>query len=445
MIAVANAPVSYGAFEITVGIDPNVPDPRDAPAVGGRRRICRHRPRPGRLPRHGRAARLAPVRARARDRRRLLRAPVQRTGGARRRAARARRAARRARRRSAPTRSHPSRRWPTPAHPRARVTRAGPLWIASVGLDDAGWKAFADGLARAAERCRERGYEPTFHHHTATYVEAQWEIERMLELSDVGLCLDTGHLLLGRGDPLVALREWRDRINQLHLKDARLATLEQIVSEAAPVQEIWRTSCVLRTGRGRHRHPRRARRDRRERLRGLARGRAGHPARPRQPRAAGDRPAAQPRVPARAGDLVGLDGRVRIALVGAGRMGSVHLDALRRSEVIEPAGVVEPVAAVRQALAADGLEVYESVDRLLDGGGIEGVLIAVPSDQHRDIVRAFAAARIPMLCEKPLGIAPRRRRRCGPHCRRRRGATAGRLLAAVRPRAARAAPADSRR
>jgi inosose dehydratase len=26
-IVLANAPVSYGAFEITVGIDPNVPDP----------------------------------------------------------------------------------------------------------------------------------------------------------------------------------------------------------------------------------------------------------------------------------------------------------------------------------------------------------------------------------------------------------------------------------
>ncbi len=26
-VAVANAPVSYGAFEITVGVDPNVPEP----------------------------------------------------------------------------------------------------------------------------------------------------------------------------------------------------------------------------------------------------------------------------------------------------------------------------------------------------------------------------------------------------------------------------------
>lgn len=120
----------------------------------------------------------------------------------------------------------------------------------SVGLDDAAWKRFADGLARAVERCRERGYEPTFHHHTATYVEARWEIERLLELSDVGLCLDTGHLLLGRGDPVQAIRDWAGRINQVHLKDARSSKLEEIVAEAAPVQEIWRRKAFCALGDG---------------------------------------------------------------------------------------------------------------------------------------------------------------------------------------------------
>jgi inosose dehydratase len=120
----------------------------------------------------------------------------------------------------------------------------------SVGLDDAGWQRFADGLARAVEQCRRRGYEPTFHHHTATYVEAQWEIERLLELSDVGLCLDTGHLLLGRGEPLAAIRAWAGRINQVHLKDASRAKLEEIVSEGAPVQEIWRRKAFRALGDG---------------------------------------------------------------------------------------------------------------------------------------------------------------------------------------------------
>ena len=47
------------------------------------------------------------------------------------------------------------------------------------------------GLARVIARCRDRGYEPTFHPETGTHVEAPWEIERVLEVSDVGLCLET--------------------------------------------------------------------------------------------------------------------------------------------------------------------------------------------------------------------------------------------------------------
>src|SRR5439155_830768 len=76
--------------------------------------------------------------------------------------------------------------------------------------------------------CRERGYVPTFHHGTGTHVEAPWEIERVLEDTSIGLCLDTGHLLLGGGDPVRAIREWRGRINHFHLKDARLQVVEGI-------------------------------------------------------------------------------------------------------------------------------------------------------------------------------------------------------------------------
>jgi inosose dehydratase len=119
-----------------------------------------------------------------------------------------------------------------------------------VGLNEAGWRNFSSGLARVIERCRERGYEPTFHHHTATYIEAYWEIERLLELSDVGLCLDTGHLLLGRGDPVAAIHDWGERINHVHLKDARQQILDQIVADGAPVMEIWRRRAFCPLGEG---------------------------------------------------------------------------------------------------------------------------------------------------------------------------------------------------
>jgi len=248
-MAVANAPVSYGAFEITVGVDPNVPDPLtlldwvqqagyegiDLGPVGylGDAQTLATRLGDHELSLAGgylelpfsEPAKLEPALAELEalldifdsvSDSALRPKPTLADAGS-------------------PTRS----RYPG----RAALD-------ASVGLDDAAWKRFAEGLARAVERCRERGYDPTFHHHTATYIEAEWEIERLLEVSDVGLCLDTGHLLLGRGEPIAAIRDWGGRINQVHLKDARLDRLEEIVAEAAPVEEIWRRQAFCALGDG---------------------------------------------------------------------------------------------------------------------------------------------------------------------------------------------------
>lgn len=100
-----------------------------------------------------------------------------------------------------------------------------------------------------------------------------------------------------------------------------------------------------------------------------------------------------------------MSGPVRIALVGAGRMGQVHLSALRASDEIELAGVVEPAAAVRSRLTDLGAPVYTDPSELIADGTAEGVLIAAPSDQHAALVSAFAAADLAVLCEKPIGIA----------------------------------------
>lgn len=122
--------------------------------------------------------------------------------------------------------------------------------LPEIGLDDAGWRRFADGVARAADLCRRRGFEPTFHHHACSYVEAPHEIERLLELTDVGLCLDTGHLLLGGGDPLSALADWGPRIDHLQIKDARTAILTDIVRERAGMRAVWERGAFCELGRG---------------------------------------------------------------------------------------------------------------------------------------------------------------------------------------------------
>ena len=95
---------------------------------------------------------------------------------------------------------------------------------------------------------------------------------------------------------------------------------------------------------------------------------------------------------------------VRIALVGAGRMGRVHLRALGEAHSVTAVAVVDPVAAVRDELAATGLRVHADVDDLLEAGGFDAVLIAAPTDLHGDLVATFAAAQVPILCEKPCGV-----------------------------------------
>jgi inosose dehydratase len=80
---------------------------------------------------------------------------------------------------------------------------------------------FAD-VARVAEHVRDRGYEPTFHHHLGTRVESRAQIEALLDHTDVPLLLDTGHALGAGIDPTEALRSWRERIDYVHLKDVDL-------------------------------------------------------------------------------------------------------------------------------------------------------------------------------------------------------------------------------
>lgn len=248
-IIVANAPVSYGAFELTIGIDPNVPSGDavlDEVAAAGYAGIDL-----GPVGYFGEGLELA----RNLGRRRLglsggfLELPFDDAAGMK---------------SSMPAlemlldvfdsvggQTHKPR--PTLADIGSDARRAMPGRAAkdrSLGFDAEGWKRFAEGVETATARCRERGYEPTFHHESGTRVEAVWEIEKVLELTSIGLCLDTGHLLVGGGDPVRAARDWSKRINHLHIKDARQDVIDDIVGSGAHVMEVWKRPAFCRFGDG---------------------------------------------------------------------------------------------------------------------------------------------------------------------------------------------------
>jgi myo-inositol 2-dehydrogenase / D-chiro-inositol 1-dehydrogenase len=100
-------------------------------------------------------------------------------------------------------------------------------------------------------------------------------------------------------------------------------------------------------------------------------------------------------------------GRLRLLVVGAGRMGRVHLAAIGRSASVEAVAVVEPFDDARAALAGGGLVLYADLDDALAAGGFDAALIAAPSPLHPGVVAQLMEARVPTLCEKPLGLHSR--------------------------------------
>ena len=95
---------------------------------------------------------------------------------------------------------------------------------------------------------------------------------------------------------------------------------------------------------------------------------------------------------------------VRVALIGAGRMGRAHLRALAEARDVETAAVVDPVEEVRAGLRAQGLQTFAHVDELLAAGDPDAAIVAAPTDLHLELVATLAGAGVPVLCEKPCGL-----------------------------------------
>ena len=97
-------------------------------------------------------------------------------------------------------------------------------------LDHDGWTTLLRNLDRLAQAATARGLQATLHPHVGTMVESGDETDRVLEGSGVALCLDTGHLLIGGGDPVAIARSAPTRIGHVHLKDVAADVADRVRS-----------------------------------------------------------------------------------------------------------------------------------------------------------------------------------------------------------------------
>lgn len=93
------------------------------------------------------------------------------------------------------------------------------------GPDAEAWRRVVAQLRQAVGQARALGLTLSVHPHLGTAIERLREVRRLLDETDLPLCLDTGHHAAWGADPAAFLEEAADRVTYLHLKnvDAGLA------------------------------------------------------------------------------------------------------------------------------------------------------------------------------------------------------------------------------
>jgi inosose dehydratase len=95
-------------------------------------------------------------------------------------------------------------------------------------LDESEWARLFDAVAELEEIAGRVGMSLTVHPHCGTVIETPDQIERFLEASDAPICLDTGHSIVGGGDPVELARMVPERIRHVHLKDVDLEVAARV-------------------------------------------------------------------------------------------------------------------------------------------------------------------------------------------------------------------------
>lgn len=122
-------------------------------------------------------------------------------------------------------------------------------WSAPRTLDGAGWRVLLGGLGLVDAVCRAFDLVQVLHPHAGTQVATSDDVRRVLEGSDVRLCLDTGHLTIGGVDPAAFAAGHADRVGLVHLKDVR-AALARRVGLDLTLREATRLGLFCALGRG---------------------------------------------------------------------------------------------------------------------------------------------------------------------------------------------------
>ncbi len=103
---------------------------------------------------------------------------------------------------------------------------------------------------------------------------------------------------------------------------------------------------------------------------------------------------------------------IRLAVIGAGRIGQIHATNAARNTGASLAGIADALPEPAAKLAAKLGTTVVSVDQIFADRAIDAVLICSSTDTHADLIQRAAAAGKHIFCEKPIDLDLKRAREC---------------------------------
>lgn len=106
-------------------------------------------------------------------------------------------------------------------------------------------------------------------------------------------------------------------------------------------------------------------------------------------------------------------GALRVAVLGCGRMGRAHVEAIRSIEGKLDLVVCDPSPVAREWAAAANLQAFSDLEGALSAGELDAVVIAATTSSHAELASTALDRGIAVLCEKPGGTSPSALRELG--------------------------------
>lgn len=114
---------------------------------------------------------------------------------------------------------------------------ANPGYDTPVDMSDDEWSTFLANLRRLESIVGDAGLQTALHPHWGLAIATGPDIDRLLDASDVGICLDTGHAYLGGADPVDVAEAANGRVLHVHLKDVDQAKAERVRNGDVPFRQ----------------------------------------------------------------------------------------------------------------------------------------------------------------------------------------------------------------